>query len=133
METLMEKGLQEIKAVSGVRGCWVCDNQGDVFASEKPNGMSQDTIEEINRQSLLALLAVERAQEAIEELDLSYKDSRMLIRDYQRFLLVIVASPEANVSLVRLSANVVASQWEQDGEIQEKINSLESRMEISGE
>lgn len=133
METLMEKGLQEIKAVSGVRGCWVCDNQGAVFANEKPNGMSQDTIEKINRQSLLALLAVERVQDASEELDLSYKDSRMLIRDYQQFLLVIVASPEANVSLVRLSANVVASQWEQDGEIQEKINSLDPRMEISGE
>jgi predicted regulator of Ras-like GTPase activity (Roadblock/LC7/MglB family) len=117
----MEQGLQEINSVQGVQGSLVCDNQGAVFASGPPEGVEEQHLEEICRHCLDALTAVEIVQGPCEELDLKFPEYRVLVRDYQTHLLLILCSPRVNPSLVRLSVNVVTAQWKEDQAVQRRI------------
>jgi len=117
----MEQGLQEINSIQGVQGSLVCDNQGTIFASGPPEGMEEQHLEKICRHCLDALTAVEIVQGPVEELDLKFQEYRLLVRDYQTYLLLILCRPQVNPSLVRLSVNVVTAQWKDDQAIQRRI------------
>jgi len=119
----MENGLNEIKSVQGVQGCFVADNEGQIYAKASVPGLDDRKLQEISRLCLESLVAVDQVEDQISELDFSTSEATVLVRDHISYLLVILCDHEVNTSLVRLSINVVTSQWAEDKKIQRRIES----------
>jgi predicted regulator of Ras-like GTPase activity (Roadblock/LC7/MglB family) len=126
----MENGLNEIKSVQGVQGCFVADNEGKIYAKAAGPGLDDQGLQEISRLCLEALVAVEQVEDQITELDFTTPAATVLIRDHNSFLLVILCDPDVNTSLIRLSINVVSSQWQEDQNIRRRIENHERIREV---
>lgn len=126
----MENGLNEIKSVQGVQGCFVADNKGQIYAKASVSGLDDRKLQEISRLCLEALVSVDQVEDQISELDFSTSESTVLVRDHQSYLLVILCNPDVNTSLVRLSINVVTSQWSEDKKIQRRIENHHQAREV---
>lgn len=126
----MENGLNEIKSVQGVQGCFVADNAGQIFAKASVPGLDDRNLQEISRLCLETLVAVDQVEDQMTELDFSTLAATVLVRDHDSYILVIICDPDVNTSLVRLSINVVTSQWAEDKKIQRRIDSHHQAREV---
>jgi predicted regulator of Ras-like GTPase activity (Roadblock/LC7/MglB family) len=126
----MENGLNEIKSVQGVRGCFVADNGGQIYAKAAVPGLDDRNLQEISRLCLESLVAVDQVEDQINELDFSTPEATVLVRDHNSYFLVILCDHDVNTSLVRISINVVTSQWAEDKKIQRRIESHHQVREV---
>ena len=117
----MDKGLADINAVAGVRGCITCDNRGGVIASVTPTGLDLATLNNIGRQVTLILAALETAGQAMSELDFTYDGARLVARDLGNAVLVVLCEPQVEISMLRLTLNVVTARWKKDSSVQERL------------
>ncbi len=126
----MENGLNEIQSVQGVQACFVADNVGKIYASAPGPGLDDRDLQDISRLCLEALVAVDQVEDQITELDFSTSAATVLVRDYNSYILVILCDPDVNTSLIRLSINVVSSQWQEDQNIQRRIENHQMVREV---
>lgn len=126
----MENGLNEIQSVQGVQACFVADNVGKIYAAAPGPGLDDRDLQKISRLCLEALVAVDQVEDQITELDFSTSAATVLVRDYNSYILVILCDPDVNTSLIRLSINVVSSQWQEDQNIQRRIENHQMVREV---
>jgi predicted regulator of Ras-like GTPase activity (Roadblock/LC7/MglB family) len=117
----MDKGLADINAVAGVRGCITCDNRGGVIASVTPTGLDLATLNNIGRQVTLILAALETAGQAMSELDFTYEGVRLVARDLGNAVLVVLCEPQVEIAMLRLTLNVMTARWKKDSSVQERL------------
>ena len=125
----MDKGLADINAVAGVRGCITCDNRGGVIASVTPSGLDLAALNNIGRQVTLILAALETAGQAMSELDFTYDGARLVARDLGNAVLVVLCEPQVEISMLRLTLNVVTARWKKDSSVQEQLTGQAGKRE----
>ena len=117
----MEKGLEHIGAVSGVGGSFVCDNRGDVIVSSDPAVLATVTMNTIGREVGQAFAALEAANEPAARIEFVYDSWRLMAQDIGAAVFFVVCHPDADMAMVRMTADVVIAGWRNDASAQKRL------------
>lgn len=105
----MERILQDINAVVGVTGSFVCDSEGQLVARALPSLFDETMLSPTVRTVLQTVQGLETTRRRkVNELDLVYGEGRMVIKHLRPGLLYIICVRNINVPLLNLTANVAA-------------------------
>jgi predicted regulator of Ras-like GTPase activity (Roadblock/LC7/MglB family) len=103
----MQEQLERIKAVSGVSGSFVCDEDGEVLGSALGRDVDSHRLHLVTRtlaQTMAGLRSVQRRRPG--GLDILYAKGRLLIKPMSGGSLAILCSRQVNIPLLNLTANV---------------------------
>ena len=117
----MEKQLEQVGALPGVGGSFVCDNRGDVIVSSDPAVLATVTMNTIGREVARAFLALETAKTPASRLDFVYDTWRLLAQDMGDAVFFVVCQPGADMAMVRMTVDVVIASWTKDGNAQKRL------------
>ena len=117
----MEKDLEQISAVPGVGGSFLCDNRGDVIVSSNPAVLATVTMNTIGREVGRVFVAFETAGHNASKLEFVYDTWQLLARDIGDAVLFVVCQPETNMAMVRMSADVVIGGWQTDAGARKRL------------
>lgn len=117
----MEKELEQVSAVPGVGGSFVCDNRGDVIVSSDPAVLATVTMTTIGREVGRAFAAVEAAGESATRLEFVYDSWRLSAHDLGDALFFVVCQPDADMALVRMTVEVVIAGWQKSPTAQKRL------------
>lgn len=117
----MERDFEQFCAIRHVGGVFVCANTGEVIASSSPAILATGTMNTIGREVGRVLLALEAAGHSAARLDLKFDRWRLLAHDLHDAVLFVMCEPEVDISLVRMTADVVTATWEADPKARKRI------------
>ncbi len=118
----MEEALAEVNAVAGVQGCFICDNRGDVIASDAPRGLDETELTSVGREVSQTLAALAMAGQRTNELDFMYEAMRVVAHDLGNATLIVLCEPRVEIAMLRLTLNVVLARLKGDSGIQSQID-----------
>jgi predicted regulator of Ras-like GTPase activity (Roadblock/LC7/MglB family) len=105
----MERILQDINAVVGVTGSFVCDSEGAIVARELPSVFDEAMLLPAARTVTQTIQGLETTRRRrVAELDLVYREGRLVIKNLRAGLLYVLCVRNINVPLLNLTANVAA-------------------------
>jgi len=105
----METILKDINAVMGVNSSFVCDVDGQVLSRLLPKDFDESLLTPVGRTMAQTISGVELTRRRkMEELDLLYRDARLVVKNLRVGYLCILCEPTINVPLLNLTANVAA-------------------------
>ncbi len=103
----MEKVLEDINAVVGVTGSFVCDSEGRPLAQVLPSVFDQATLTAVGRTARQTIAGLETTRKSkVTDLDLVYDQGRLVIKNFPQGCLIILCVRNINVPLLNLTANV---------------------------
>ncbi len=114
----MKEGLREINDLVGTWGSLICDNQGGIIESAVPPALDQASQENINRHILDLFKTAGSAVEGMVEGVLHYEQRKIFVMDLKKAFLVVFCTPSADISLLRMTVNLVLANWEDDPQVQ---------------
>ncbi len=117
----MRDGLKEINELNGVWGSFVADNQGGIILNAAPPSLEADALETISRHVLEVLAASADRIQGLSEAVFHYSDKRLFVVDLEKAILAVICTPSVDISLLRMTVNVVRTQWEDDAKIQQAL------------
>jgi predicted regulator of Ras-like GTPase activity (Roadblock/LC7/MglB family) len=106
--------LQDINAVVGVTGSLVCDKEGALIARALPSVYDETMLLPTTRtlsQTMEGLEATRRRK--VHELDLVFREGRIVVKNLRYGLLCILCVRNINVPLLNLTANLAARKLSQ--------------------
>lgn len=105
----MESILQSINEVVGVKGSFVCDEEGELVAHVLPSAVDETRLLPAARTLFQTLEGVQKARRRkVTEFDLVYRQGRMVVKNLRPGCLCILCVRSMNVPLLNLTANVAA-------------------------
>ena len=103
----MESILEDINAVVGVTGCFVCDSQGKVLASVLPGVFDGEVVSSAGQTAMQTILGLQTTRRRrVNDLDLLYKEGRIIVKSLGEGCLCILCVRNINVPLLNLTANL---------------------------
>ena len=114
----MKDGLREINDLDGTWGSLICNNQGKIIEAIAPPGLNQCSQENINRHVLELFKAAGESVEGISEAVLHYQERKVFVLDLEKVILIVFCTPSADISLLRMTVNLVLAQWEDDSKVE---------------
>ena len=114
----MKNGLREINELAGIWGSLVCDNQGNLILAETPPGLNKASQENINRHILDLFNTTGQSVDEISEVVLHFSERKVFAQDLEKGLLVVFCTPSVDISLLRMTVNLVLANWEDDPKVQ---------------
>ena len=103
----MENHLNDINAVLGVVGSFVCLSDGSLVAKALPDKFDAASVEVAARLAAQTLNALEVSGQRVVDADLVYGQGRLVLKNLRAGILVIVCARNINIPLLNLTANVV--------------------------
>jgi len=102
----VESILENINAIVGVTGCFVCDSEGEALASVLPDVFREAalTAGRTAMQTILGLQTTRRRR--VNDLDLLYREGRIVVKSLGEGCLCILCVRNINVPLLNLTANL---------------------------
>lgn len=105
----MKEILQDVNAVVGVSGSFVCDEEGKVLATALSSIFDETLLSSAGRTIAQTIAGLELTRRRkVDDLDLVYQEGRLIIKNLRVGYLCILCVPTINVPLLNLTANVVA-------------------------
>jgi predicted regulator of Ras-like GTPase activity (Roadblock/LC7/MglB family) len=108
-ECIVEGVLNDINAVVGVTGSFVCNSEGQVLASALPALFDEAILSTVSRtiaQTTAGLATTRRRK--VGDIDLVYSQGRFIAKNLGEGCLCILCVRNINVPLLNLTANVMA-------------------------
>lgn len=103
----MKEGLSEINELVGIWGSLICNNQGMIIQGHTPPGLNKSTLENINRNVIGMFTSADESMEGISEAVLHYSERIIFVLDLEKAFLVVICTPSVDISLLRMTVNVV--------------------------
>lgn len=122
----MKEKLQEINALRGVWGYFICDNTGKILEREMPVVFMKH-LAMMGKEVTQVVGLLESLRRSPENLDLLFEDGRVMITSLRNCTLVIFCDPNVDVSMLRSKVNVVISEIPGDSKLQELLQKGEWR------
>lgn len=117
----MQKGLQEILELSGVETCVVVDNHGSTIRKMGSIRLNNEQLDEICALILHSLTTLERNGAGSDELEFYFEHNQVLTRDLEQAVLYVICKPAINISLLRMTTNVVLSRWKKSPDVKKTL------------
>lgn len=113
--------------MNGVWGSFIANNQGEIMFSLTPPDLKEPLLEDISSHILDLMVSTSEHLKELSEIVFHYAQKKLFIVDLEDAILAVVCTPSVDISLLRMSVNVVRTGWDDDPEVQEllKKNSLE--------
>ena len=125
----MNQGLKEINELEGVWGSFICNNQAKILASALPPSLNKSNVENIARHVVEVISTGSETIQELQEVVIYFQQRRLFILDLQQALLVVIGDPGVDISLLRMTVNILTTSWESDANIQKQlIMSYEERI-----
>lgn len=128
----MEEGLAEILDVADVKACLLFDNQGNVLREMAQVDLHPDQIQEIGSLVLPFLAALETENGDYTDVEYVFERSRVVLKDLEKAVLVVICQLEVDISLLRLTMNVVMNQWDESPQVR-KFLKTHQKPRLDGE
>lgn len=114
----MKAGLKEINELSGVWGSFISNNRGQIMLNVSPPTLNKAVLENISRQVLDLLISSGDQIKDLGEMVFHYSQKKLFVLDLEKAILGVVCTPSVDISLLRMTANVVITGWENDQKVQ---------------
>ncbi len=118
----MKNGLLEINELEGVWGSVLCSNQGDLIESLPPMDINESTLENICKHAVELLTSAEKSVTGLGEAVIHYSKRKIFILDLKQAVLIVFCTPSVDISLLRMTVNVITTNWQSDQNIQKQLN-----------
>jgi predicted regulator of Ras-like GTPase activity (Roadblock/LC7/MglB family) len=101
--------LEDINAVVGVTGCFVCGSEGEVLASVLPGVFDGEAVSAAGWTAMQTVLGLQTTRwRRVNELDLLYREGRIIVKSLGECCLGILCVRNINIPLLNLTANLAA-------------------------
>ncbi len=117
----MKNGLLEINELVGVWGSILCTNQGELIESLPPTGFTNQTLEDISRYAIELLSSAEKSITGLREAVIHYSERKVFLIDIEQAILIEFCTPSVDISMLRMTINVITTRWHSDMKIQKKL------------
>lgn len=117
----MKDGLREINELIGTWGSLVCNNQGEIIEGVTPQGLNRSALENINRHVISMFSRADEDLQGISELVIHYSERKLFVLDLEKAFLVVICTPSIDVSLLRMTVNIVRTNWDGDEKVQKQL------------
>ncbi len=117
----MNQGLKEINELEGVWGSFVCNNQAKVLASALPPSLNKSNVENIARHLVEVVSTGGETIQKLQEVVIYFQQRRLFILDLQQAILVVICDPSVDVSLLRMTINILTTSWESNANVQKQL------------
>ena len=114
----VKEGLQDLQQIPDVESVLVYDNQGAVLRSRGPILLDPSGLETAGRLILSTLSSLAVSAEPYMDLDIQYANRRVYVKDLEKVVLVLICNESVDMSLVRLSLNVITQSWKENKQVQ---------------
>lgn len=118
----MKEGLVEINQLVGIWGSLICNNQGEIILGNSPPRLNKSALENINRNAISMFNSVNGSMPGISEAVLHYQERKLFVLDLEKIFLIVFCTPSVDISLLRMTVNILLSRWEGDPKVQKEIN-----------
>ncbi|NOQ40033.1 MAG: hypothetical protein GQ562_06905 [Anaerolineales bacterium] len=117
----MNQGLKEINELEGVWGSFICNNQAKILASALPSSLNKSNAENIARHVLGVISTGGDTIQELQEVVIYFQQRRLFILDLQQAILVVICDPSVDISLLRMTVNILTTSWESDANVQKQL------------
>ena len=117
----MKQGLEEINQLVGIWGSLIYNNQGEIILGNTPPGLNKSTLENINRNVISMFTSASGSMQGLSEAVLHYSDRKLFVLDLEKAFLIVICTPSVDISLLRMTVNVILSRWEGDSKVQKEF------------
>jgi predicted regulator of Ras-like GTPase activity (Roadblock/LC7/MglB family) len=117
----MNQGLKEINELEGVWGSFICNNQAKILASALPTSLNKSNVENIARHVVEVISTGGETIQELQEVVIYFQQRRLFILDLQQALLVVIGAPSVDISLLRMTVNILTTSWESDANVQKQL------------
>ena len=117
----MKDGLKEINELVGVWGSFIANNRGDVILSVAPPALKKPVLENISRQIIELLVSAGDQIDGISEMVFHYSQKKLFLIDLEKAILVVVCTASVDISLLRMTINVIRTGWDSDKSVQKVL------------
>ncbi len=117
----MNQGLKEINELEGVWGSFICNNQAKILASALPPSLNKSNVENIARHVVEVISTGGETIQELQEVVIYFQQRRLFILDLQQALLVVIGAPSVDISLLRMTVNILTTSWESDANVQKQL------------
>jgi predicted regulator of Ras-like GTPase activity (Roadblock/LC7/MglB family) len=114
----MRAGLREINDLQGVWGSFLANNQGEIILSAAPPDLNKPVLESISSQIIEVLDSSSEGIEGLSEIVFHFDQKKLFVVDLEKVILAVICTPSVDVSLLRMTVNVVRTTWEDDAKVQ---------------
>ncbi len=105
----MQQLLNDINAVAGVTGCFVCDSEGTIVAEAVPPPFEGPALQLAARTLLQTLDGLETTRRRrVHQMDIVFRESRIVVKNLRAGCLYVICARNINVPLLDLTANLAA-------------------------
>lgn len=117
----MNQGLKEINELTGVWGSLLCNNQAGVIASAQPADFNPSALENIARHCVDLMSPGTESFQDLQEVVVHFQQKKLFILDLEQAILIVLCNPSVDISLLRMTINVMITRWEADRKIQKQL------------
>jgi len=117
----MNNGLKEINDLIGAWGSLICDYQGEIILSAVSPGMNKTSLEKISRQAVEMMSVAGESVQGLSEAVLHYSEKKLFILDLEKAILLVICTPSIDISLLRMTINVIRANWDGDAKVQKQL------------
>lgn len=117
----MNQGLKEINELTGVWGSLLCNNQAGVIASAPPADFIGSALENIARHCVDLMSPGNESFRDLQEVVVHFQQKKLFILDLEQAILIVLCNPGVDISLLRMTINLMITRWEADRKIQKQL------------
>ncbi len=117
----MKEGLVEINQLVGIWGSLICNNQGEIILGNTAPGVNKSALENINRNVITMFTSTSGSMQGFSEAVLHYSERKLFVLDLEEAFLIVICTPSVDISLLRMTVNVILSRWEGDSKVQKEF------------
>jgi len=117
----MINGLREITELVGAWGSLISNNQGEIILSVMPPGLESSSVEDSIRQAVEMMSGASESVQGLSEAVLHYSEKKLIVMDLEKAFLLVICTPSIDISLLRMTVNVVRANWDSDAEVQKQL------------
>jgi predicted regulator of Ras-like GTPase activity (Roadblock/LC7/MglB family) len=121
-EIKMKQGLLEINELVGTWGSLIINNHGDIIAIVTPPGLNQVALANITNHIVDLLSSAGKKIAGLTEGVFHYIDRKIFILDLEQVILVVICTPSVDISLLRMTVNVIVTNWQADRKVMEQFH-----------
>jgi len=117
----MKNSLLEINELNGVWGSLLCNNQAEIISSVPPANLNKAALENITRHCVELLSTSSVSGQGFKEAVIHFQQRKIFILDLEQAILIVLCTQNIDISLLRMTINVITSRWQTDSKIQKQF------------
>ena len=118
----MERDLQELCALEGVGGAFVCDNAGEMIAGSSPPVLATVAMGDLSRVAGQTLAAMDGARKTVDRAEFTYDTWRLFVRDLGPAMILVVCHSHVDMAMLRMTVDMIIVRWRKDNNVQKRLS-----------